>query len=83
MVETQKLLLNDVNYRNNNQVFLDFDASLEKLVINKCELLDLRKSLRTETGQIKVNLYEDLVHLNHDGSEVLARQIFSKVALNM
>ena len=65
-------------------MFLDFDASLEKLVVDcKCELLDLRKSLRTETGQIKVNLFEDLVHLNHHGSEVLARQIFSKVALNM
>ena len=63
-------------------MFLDFDASLENLVDCKYELLDLRKSLRTETGQIKVNLYEDLVHLNHDGSEVLARQIFSKVALN-
>ena len=66
----------------NQHVFRIYDEMLRKeTIINpKYELLDLSKSLRSKDGSIKEKYFQDQVHLNESGAEVVARQIFNKVS---
>ena len=67
------------NINKNNQIFLDFDKDLKKVLNPRVEVLDLGKSLRTKQGAIKEHLFEDQVHLNQTGAYVVAEQIYDKV----
>ena len=67
------------NQENCDPIFLQFDKDLKTILDPKYELLDLSKSLRTKQGKIKEFLYKDEVHLNTEGAEILAKQIFNKV----
>ena len=43
------------------------------------ELLGFNKSLRTKTGYVRQQLYQDGVHLDEKATQTLAEQIFNKV----
>ena len=64
----------------NNEIFNNFDEELAKILDKKYEYLNLRKSMRSKTGEIKEKLFKsDGVHLNEDGNDVLSKQIYNKV----
>ena len=68
------------NQQNNEAYFLEFDERLKLLVDSPSELIHFSKSFRDSYGQIKRRLYEkDGVHLNSDGTDVMAKQIFNHV----
>ena len=68
------------NQKNNEAYFLEFDERLKLLVDSPSELIHFSKSFRDSFGQIKRRLYqEDGVHLNSDGTDVMAKQIFNHV----
>ena len=68
------------NIENNLDTFINFDKNLAEILDPKYELLDLRKSLKSKSGEIKEKFYkEDGVHLNKNGAEVLSKQIFNKI----
>ena len=68
------------NQQNNEHYFLEFDERLKRLVDSPSDLIHFSKSFRDSVGQIKRHLYQDDgVHLNPEGTDVLAKQIFNYV----
>ena len=67
------------NQENCDGFFNEFDENLKSLC-PPSELLNLNKSfLRSKSGKIIWQLYEDGVHLKESGSKTLAEKVFNVV----
>ena len=68
------------NQQHNECYFLEMDERLKLLVDSPSNLIHFSKSFRNSVGQIKRHLYQDDgVHLNPEGTDVMAKQIFNYV----